>query len=224
MRCAIYTRKSTDEGLEQSFNSLDAQREACEAYIASQKHEGWICQENSYDDGGWSGGTIERPALRKLMADIKAGMIKTIIVYKIDRLTRSLTDFAKLVEIFDEHGVTFVSVTQQFNTTTSMGRLTLNVLLSFAQYEREITGERIRDKFAASKAKGMFMGGKVPIGYLLGDRELLIDDKYAEVVNLIFEKYLELGSGGAVKCWLNNQGILKPDRHHRNGQQTGGKP
>ena len=224
MRCAIYTRKSTDEGLEQSFNSLDAQREACEAYIASQKHEGWICHENSYDDGGWSGGTIERPALRKLMSDIKAGIIKTIVVYKIDRLTRSLTDFAKLVEIFDEHGVTFVSVTQQFNTTTSMGRLTLNVLLSFAQYEREITGERIRDKFAASKAKGMFMGGKVPIGYLLGDRELLIDDKYAEVVNLIFEKYLELGSAGAVKRWLNNQGILTPVRHHRNGQQTGGKP
>ena len=224
MRCAIYTRKSTDEGLEQSFNSLDAQREACEAYIASQKHEGWICHDNSYDDGGWSGGTIERPALRKLMGDIKAGMIKTIVVYKIDRLTRSLTDFAKLVEIFDEHGVTFVSVTQQFNTTTSMGRLTLNVLLSFAQYEREITGERIRDKFAASKAKGMFMGGKVPIGYLLGDRELLIDDKYAEVVNLIFEQYLELGSAGAVKRWLNNQGILTPVRHHRNGRQTGGKP
>ena len=184
------------KGLKKSFNSLDVQREACEAYIASQKHEGWICHDHSYDDGGWSGGTIERPALRKLMGDIKAGKIKTIVVYKIDRLTRSLTDFAKLVEVFGEHGVTFVSVTQQFNTTTSTGRLTLNVLLSFAQYEREITGERIRDKFAASKAKGMFMGGKVPIGYLLGDRELLIDDKYAEVVNLIFKKTWSLDPPG----------------------------
>ena len=153
MRCAIYTRKSTDEGLEQSFNSLDAQREACAAFIASQKHEGWILHDTSYDDGGWSGGTLERPAVQQLLEDIRLGRVQIIVVYKIDRLTRSLTDFAKLVEIFDAHKVTFVSVTQQFNTTTSMGRLTLNVLLSFAQYEREITGERIRDKFAASKPR-----------------------------------------------------------------------
>ena len=179
MRCAIYTRKSTDEGLEQSFNSLDAQREACEAFIASQKHEGWIMDDTPYDDGGWSGGTLERPAVQQLLEDVRQGRVQIIVVYKIDRLTRSLTDFAKLVEIFDTHKVTFVSVTQQFNTTTSMGRLTLNVLLSFAQYEREITGERIRDKFAASKAKGMFMGGKVPVGYRLGNRELLIDELYA---------------------------------------------
>ena len=157
MRCAIYTRKSTDEGLEQSFNSLDAQREACEAFIASQKHEGWIMDDTPYDDGGWSGGTLERPAVQQLLEDVRQGRVQIIVVYKIDRLTRSLTDFAKLVEIFDTHKVTFVSVTQQFNTTTSMGRLTLNVLLSFAQYEREITGERIRDKFAASSGFALIL-------------------------------------------------------------------
>ena len=163
--CAIYTRKSTDDKLEQDFNSLDAQREACEAYIISQKAEGWTAVKEHYDDGGYSGGNMERPALKKLMDDIQAGKVHIIVVYKIDRLTRSLMDFAKLVETFDKHGVTFVSITQSFNTTTSMGRLTLNVLLSFAQFEREVTGERIRDKFAASKKKGMWMGGVVPLGY-----------------------------------------------------------
>ncbi|MGC6526482.1 MAG: recombinase family protein, partial [Paracoccaceae bacterium] len=223
MRCAIYTRKSTDEGLEQSFNSLDAQREACAAFIASQKHEGWILHEMSYDDGGWSGGTLERPAVQQLLEDIRSGQIQIIVVYKIDRLTRSLTDFAKLVEIFDTHKVTFVSVTQQFNTTTSMGRLTLNVLLSFAQYEREITGERIRDKFAASKAKGMFMGGNVPVGYKLGDRKLLIDEIYVQVINQIFEAYVQLGSASKVKAYLRGLDIRTPVREHRNGKTSGDK-
>ncbi len=223
MRCAIYTRKSTDEGLEQSFNSLDAQREACEAFIASQKHEGWILHDTSYDDGGWSGGTLERPAVQQLLEDIRLGRVQIIVVYKIDRLTRSLTDFAKLVEIFDAHKVTFVSVTQQFNTTTSMGRLTLNVLLSFAQYEREIIGERIRDKFAASKAKGMFMGGNVPVGYKLRDRELFIDEIYAQVITQIFEAYLKLGSASKVKSYLQELGIRTPPREHRNGKTSGDK-
>ena len=164
-RCAIYTRKSSEEGLEQSFNSLHAQREACEAYIKSQQHEGWKLSATRYDDGGFSGGNMDRPAFKQLMADIASGKISVVVVYKVDRLTRSLTDFAKMVEQFDKHGVSFVSVTQQFNTTTSMGRLTLNVLLSFAQFEREVTGERIRDKIAASKQKGMWMGGTVPLGY-----------------------------------------------------------
>ena len=163
--CAIYTRKSTEEGLEQEFNTLDAQREACQAYILSQKAEGWSAVKEHYDDGGFSGGNMERPALKKLMDDIQAGKVHIVVVYKIDRLTRSLMDFAKLVEIFDKHGVTFVSVTQSFNTTTSMGRLTLNVLLSFAQFEREVTGERIRDKISASKKKGMWMGGMIPFGF-----------------------------------------------------------
>ena len=223
MRCAIYTRKSTDEGLEQSFNSLDAQREACEAFIASQKHEGWILDTTPYDDGGWSGGTLERPAVKQLLEDVKVGRIQIIVVYKIDRLTRSLTDFAKLVEIFDAHNVTFVSVTQQFNTTTSMGRLTLNVLLSFAQYEREITGERIRDKFAASKAKGIFMGGNIPVGYTLGDRKLLIDPGYSKVITKIFEAYLRLGSVSKVKTYLQDLDIRTPPRKHRNGKTSGGK-
>lgn len=223
MRCAIYTRKSTDEGLEQSFNSLDAQREACEAFIASQKHEGWILDTTPYDDGGWSGGTLERPAVKQLLEDVKAGRIQIIVVYKIDRLTRSLTDFAKLVEIFDAHNVTFVSVTQQFNTTTSMGRLTLNVLLSFAQYEREITGERIRDKFAASKAKGIFMGGNIPVGYTLGDRKLLIDPDSSKVITKIFEAYLRLGSASKVKTYLQDLDIRTPLREHRNGKTSGGK-
>jgi site-specific DNA recombinase len=221
MRCAIYTRKSTDEGLEQSFNSLDAQREACEAFIASQKHEGWILHDTSYDDGGWSGGTLERPAVQQLLEDIRLGRVQIIVVYKIDRLTRSLTDFAKLVEIFDAHKVTFVSVTQQFNTTTSMGRLTLNVLLSFAQYEREIIGERIRDKFAASKAKGMFMGGNVPVGYKLGDRELFIDEIYAQVITQIFEAYLKLGSASKVKSYLQELGIRTPRENIAMGKLQG---
>jgi len=169
-RCAIYTRKSTEEGLEQGFNSLDAQREACEAYIKSQKHEGWQVLSTRYDDGGFSGGNLERPAFRRLLEDIESGRVDTVVVYKVDRLTRSLSDFAKIVEVFDRNGVSFVSVTQQFNTTTSMGRLTLNMLLSFAQFEREVTGERIRDKIAASKRKGLWMGGVPPLGYDVQDR------------------------------------------------------
>ena len=182
IRCAIYTRKSSEEGLEQSFNSLHAQREACEAYIASQRHEGWHSVATKYDDGAFSGGNMERPALQRLLADIAAKKLDTVVVYKVDRLTRSLADFAKIVEAFDSQGISFVSVTQQFNTTTSMGRLTLNVLLSFAQFEREVTGERIRDKIAASKKKGMWMGGNVPIGYDLRDHKLIIDPIEAEIV------------------------------------------
>jgi site-specific DNA recombinase len=177
LRSAIYTRKSTEEGLEQDFNSLDAQREACEAFIASQKHEGWVMLPIQYDDGGYSGGTLERPALQRLLADIRASKVDVVVVYKIDRLTRSLLDFAKIVEVFDAHGVAFVSVTQAFNTATSMGRLTLNVLLSFAQFEREVTGERIRDKIAASKKKGMWMGGYPPLGYDVKDRKLIVNDR-----------------------------------------------
>jgi site-specific DNA recombinase len=171
--CAIYTRKSTDERLDMEFNTLDAQREGCEAYILSQKSEGWIASKDKYDDGGFSGGSLERPALNRLLDDIRAGKVHIIVVYKIDRLTRSLMDFAKLVQVFDEYGVTFVSITQSFNTTTSMGRLTLNVLLSFAQFEREVAGERIRDKIAASKQKGMWMGGVAPVGYKIESRQLI---------------------------------------------------
>jgi len=180
-RCAVYTRKSSEEGLEQSFNSLHAQREACEAYILSQRHEGWSVILTPYDDGGFSGGTMERPALKALLADIDAGQVDVVVVYKIDRLTRSLFDFAKIVETLDAHTVSFVSVTQSFNTTTSMGRLTLNVLLSFAQFEREVTGERIRDKFAASKKRGMWMGGNIPLGYDLKDRKLVVNKQEADV-------------------------------------------
>src|SRR6201995_4813705 len=185
-RCAIYTRKSTEEGLEQAFNSLDAQREACEAYIKSQAHEGWKLVKTAYDDGGFSGGTMERPAVKRLMADLKQGLVDIVVVYKVDRLTRSLADFAKIVEILDGHGASFVSVTQQFNTTSSMGRLTLNVLLSFAQFEREVTGERIRDKIAASKRKGMWMGGTTPFGYDVKDRQLVVNDAEAATVRHIF--------------------------------------
>jgi DNA invertase Pin-like site-specific DNA recombinase len=173
LHCAIYTRKSSDEGLEKEFNSLDAQREACAAFILSQKHAGWAEVPDLYDDAGLSGGTMERPALLRLLADIKSGKVQVVVVYKVDRLTRSLADFAKIVDVFDTHGASFVSVTQQFNTTTSMGRLTLNMLLSFAQFEREIAGERIRDKIAASKAKGMWMGGNVPLGYDVRERKTL---------------------------------------------------
>src|ERR1700761_2035567 len=194
LRFAIYTRVSTDSGLEQDFNSLDAQREASEAYIKSQAHEGWQLIRAAYDDGGFSGGTLERPALQQLLADVRAGQIDIILVYKVDRLTRSLADFAKLVELFDQYGTSFVSVTQAFNTTTSMGRLTLNVLLSFAQFEREVTAERIRDKIAASKKKGIWMGGTVPLGYRVENRKLLIDPAEAETVLMIFRRYLELGS------------------------------
>ncbi len=192
--CAIYTRKSSEEGLEQAFNSLDAQREACEAYITSQKHAGWVPVRDLYDDGGLSGGTLERPALKRLLADIEAGKVRIVVVYKVDRLTRSLADFAKIVEVFDAHGASFVSVTQQFNTTTSMGRLTLKMLLSFAQFEREVTGERIRDKIAASKAKGLWMGGVVPLGYDVRDRKLVVNEVEAGTVRTIFRRYAELGS------------------------------
>ena len=188
-RCAVYTRKSTEEGLDMEFNSLDAQREAGEAYVASQKAEGWLLVGDRYDDGGYSGGTLERPALQRLLADVEAGKIDVIVVYKIDRLSRSLMDFARLVEVFDRKGVTFVSVTQSFNTTTSMGRLTLNVLLSFAQFEREVIGERIRDKFAASRKKGIWMGGWAPFGYEVKNRKLLIDEAEAAIVRRIFETF-----------------------------------
>ena len=190
----MYTRKSSEEGLEQAFNSLDAQREACEAYILSQRAEGWLLVPDRYDDGGVSGGTLERPALRRLLADIEAGRVDVVVVYKIDRLSRALMDFSRLVEVFDRHGVTFVSVTQAFNTTTSMGRLTLNVLLSFAQFEREVIGERIRDKFAASRRKGMWMGGNVPFGYLVRERKLVIQEEQAATVRMIFERFAKLGS------------------------------
>ena len=191
-RCAIYTRTSTDEGLSQSFNSLDAQREACQAYIASQRHEGWSLIRQAYDDGGHSGGSMERPALKGLLADIRPRRIDIIVVYKIDRLTRSLADFAKMVELFDQTGVSFVSVTQQFNTSTSMGRLSLNVLLSFAQFEREVTAERIRDKIAASRRKGMWMGGPPPLGYDVRDKRLVINPQEAQNVKRIFEAYLKV--------------------------------
>ena len=194
-RCAIYTRKSSEEGLEQEFNSLHAQREACEAFIASQRSEGWVLVRDQYDDGGLSGGTLERPGLQRLLEDIEDGLVDVVVVYKIDRLSRSLADFAKLVEVFDRNEVTFVSVTQSFNTTTSMGRLTLNILLSFAQFEREVTAERIRDKVAASRKKGMWMGGVPPYGYRVENRKLLVDDERAEHVRWIFARFLEIGSG-----------------------------
>jgi site-specific DNA recombinase len=189
LRCAVYTRKSTEEGLEQEFNSLDAQREACEAYVASQKAEGWLLVPDRYDDGGYSGGTLERPALKRLMADIETQRVDVVVVYKIDRLSRSLMDFARLVEVFDRNEVTFVSVTQSFNTTTSMGRLTLNILLSFAQFEREVIGERIRDKFAASRRKGMWMGGWAPLGYDIKDRKLIVNEREARLVRSIFTRF-----------------------------------
>ena len=194
LRCAVYTRKSSEEGLEQEFNSLDAQREACEAYIASQKPEGWVLVPDRYDDGGISGATLERPALQRLLADIEARRVDVVVVYKIDRLSRALMDFAKLVEVFDRNSVTFVSVTQSFNTTTSMGRLTLNILLSFAQFEREVIGERIRDKFAASRKKGMWMGGFVPLGYDVKDRKLVVNEAEAATVRMIFERFIKIGS------------------------------
>ena len=206
-RAAIYTRKSTDEGLDKEFNTLDAQRDACEAYIASQRAEGWVLVRDSYDDGGFSGGTLERPALKRLLADIEQGLIDVIVVYKIDRLSRSLMDFAKLVEAMEAHGVTFVSVTQSFNTTTSMGRLTLNILLSFAQFEREVIGERIRDKVAASKARGMWMGGKVPLGYDVANRKLVVNDAEAARVRRVFEAFVETSSGTETARQLQAEGV-----------------
>jgi DNA invertase Pin-like site-specific DNA recombinase len=221
-RCAIYTRKSTEEGLEQAFNSLDAQREACAAYVLSQAHEGWELVNEHYDDGGWSGGNMARPALQQLLADVAAGKVDVIVVYKVDRLTRSLADFARIVEALDKAGASFVSVTQAFNTTTSMGRLTLNVLLSFAQFEREVTSERIRDKVAASKRKGMWMGGPVPLGYRLENRKLLIDENEAETVRLIFQRYLKLGSVGALANELAQTGVRTKLRSFGNGRTVGG--
>jgi site-specific DNA recombinase len=223
IRCAIYTRKSSEEGLEQSFNSLEAQREACQAYIASQKHENWRALNTHYDDGGYSGGSMERPALQQLLADIDTGKIDTVVVYKVDRLTRSLADFAKIIERFDARQVSFVSVTQQFNTTTSMGRLTLNVLLSFAQFEREVTGERIRDKIAASKRKGMWMGGTLPVGYDLCDRKLMVNVQEAAQVKKIFELYLELGCVSKLKERLSREGFKSKIRTSSAGQKSGGK-
>ncbi len=209
-RCAIYTRKSSEEGLEQEFNSLDAQREACEAYIASQRSEGWVLVRDRYDDGGISGGTLDRPGLQRLIADIEDGLVDVVVVYKIDRLSRSLADFAKLVEVFDRNDVTFVSVTQSFNTTTSMGRLTLNILLSFAQFEREVTAERIRDKFAASRKKGMWMGGVPPWGYRVENRKLVIDAERAEHVRWIFARFIEIGSGTELAREVEKRGLRTP--------------
>ena len=223
VRCAVYTRKSSEEGLEQDFNSLHAQREACEAYIKSQKHEGWVVLPTQYDDGGISGGTMERPALQQLLADIRAQKVDTVVVYKVDRLTRSLADFAKIVEIFDSNGVAFVSVTQHFNTTTSMGRLTLNVLLSFAQFEREVAGERIRDKIAASKQRGMWMGGNPPLGYDVRDRKLVVNEAEAETVRHIFRRYVALRSVRLLADDLADSGITSKRWLSTTGRQWGGQ-
>jgi site-specific DNA recombinase len=223
VRSAVYTRKSSEEGLELAFNSLDAQREACAAYIDSQRHEGWLALDDRYDDGGYSGGTLERPALQRLIRDIEAGRVDTVVCYKIDRLSRSLTDFARLVDVFERNRVTFVSVTQSFCTTTSMGRLTLNILLSFAQFERELAGERIRDKFAASRRKGIFMGGHPPLGYDVRDRRLMVNPTEADLVRLIFRRFLDLGSalllirelkagGHRTKSWTTQAGTFREGR------------
>ncbi len=223
LRCAIYTRKSSEEGLEMEFNSLDAQREAALAYIQSQKSEGWIAIGDRYDEGGFSGGSLERPGLQRLLRDVEAGRIDVIVVYKVDRLSRSLTDFARIVDVFDTHDVSFVSITQQFNTTTSMGRLTLNILLSFAQFEREVIGERIRDKFAASRARGMWMGGIPPLGYDVRERKLVVNETEADLVRLVFSRFLRLGSatklaqelrraGRTTKCWTTQDGKHRPGK------------
>jgi DNA invertase Pin-like site-specific DNA recombinase len=222
VRCVVYTRKSSEEGLEQAFNSLDAQREAGIAYITSQKHEGWVLAPTHYDDGGYSGGSTERPALQKLLVDIEAGKVDIIVVYKVDRLSRSLGDFAQMMTLFDKHNVSFVSVTQQFNTTTSMGRLTLNILLSFAQFEREVTGERIRDKFAASKKKGMWMGGSPPLGYVINDRQLIIEPQEAELVKKIFNLYLTCQSPLAVMQTLQQDGHTNKHWQTAAGHWRGG--
>ena len=221
-RCAIYTRKSSEEGLEQNFNSLHAQRQACEAFVRSQAGEGWRLVKTAYDDGGFSGATMERPALKTLLGHVKEKRVDVVIVYKVDRLTRSLADFAKIVEIFDAHSVSFVAVTQQFNTTTSMGRLTLNVLLSFAQFEREVTGERIRDKIAASKQKGMWMGGTVPVGYDARDHRLMVNHKEAATVRVIFRLYIELGSVRKVRDELDRRSIVSKQRVSKAGVRSGG--
>jgi site-specific DNA recombinase len=224
LRCAVYTRKSSEEGLEQEFNSLHAQREAGLAYIASQKAEGWVALPDRYDDGGFSGGTLERPALRRLLRDVEAGTIDVVVVYKIDRLSRSLTDFAKLVELFEGHNVTFVSVTQQFSTTTSMGRLTLNILLSFAQFERENTGERIRDKVAASRKRGSWMGGWPPLGYRVENRRLVVVETEAAVVRQIFTRFAQTGSALTVATELNGAGHRTKSQATVTGRVRGGRP
>src|SRR5208282_302386 len=222
-RCAVYTRKSSEEGLEQDFNSLHAQREACEAFIKSQAGEGWRLLRTAYDDGGFSGGTMARPALQQLLEDIRQKRVDVIVVYKVDRLTRSLADFAKMVEAVDQHSASFVAVTQQFNTTTSMGRLTLNVLLSFAQFEREVTGERIRDKIAASKRRGLWVGGVVPLGYEVRDRKLIVNEEEAAMVRLIFSRYLDLGSLSALQRDLRERGIVTRRRTLSSGRAIGGR-
>ena len=224
VRCAIYTRVSTDQGLEQDFNSLDAQYDASQAYIRSQAHAGWTLLRGKYDDGGFSGGDTDRPALQRLLQDVRADKIDVIVVYKVDRLTRSLADFAKLVELFDHHSVSFVSVTQQFNTTTSMGRLTLNVLLSFAQFEREVTSERIRDKIAASKRKGLWVGGMVPLGYDTKDRKITVNESEAERVRSIFRSYLKLGSLNLLMADLRKRGIVTKVRKLKTGESVGAIP
>src|SRR6201981_34280 len=221
-RCAIYTRKSTEHNLDLTFTSLDAQREACEAYIKSQAHEGWTLVRDRFDDGGLSGASLDRPALQNLLDQVRARRIDIIVVYKVDRLTRSLADFAKLVELFDEHEVSFVSVTQSFNTTSSMGRLTLNVLLSFAQFEREVIGERVRDKIAASKRKGIWVGGPVPLGYRCIDKKLVVVPEEAEAGRTIFTQYLGLGSVGALVEDLDRRGIRTKANARLDGSVRGG--
>jgi site-specific DNA recombinase len=222
LRCAVYTRKSTEDGLEQEFNSLDAQFEACTAYALSQRHEGWVLVKDRYDDGGFSGGNMERPGLRRLLGDVETGKVDIILLYKIDRLTRSLTDFAKIVEVLDRAGASFVSITQSFNTTTSMGRLTLNMLLSFAQFEREVTGERIRDKIAASKKKGLWMGGPVPLGYEVRERKLVVNEEEAEQVRHMMHRYLALGSVPALAEELNREGYRTKVQRRASGPHRGG--
>jgi site-specific DNA recombinase len=224
VRCAIYTRVSTDQGLEQDFNSLDAQYDASQSYIRSQAHAGWTLVRGKYDDGGFSGGNTDRPALQRLLEDVQSGKVDVIIVYKVDRLTRSLAEFAKLVELFDKHNVSFVSVTQQFNTTTSMGRLTLNVLLSFAQFEREVTSERIRDKIAASKRKGLWVGGMAPLGYDTKDRKITVNEAETDTVRTIFRSYLKLGSLNLLMADLRKQGIVSKIRTLKTGDTGGGIP
>ena len=222
VRCAVYTRKSCEDGLDQNFNSLDAQRLAGENYIASQVHENWRLISKHYDDGGFSGGNMERPALRELFADIEAGLIDMVVVYKIDRLSRSLFDFSKIVEFFEKHNVSFVSVTQSFNTSSSSGKLMLNILLSFAQFEREVSGERIRDKFAASLKKGMWMGGNPPLGYICKDRKLVIDQQTSKIIRFIYEKFIQIESYFKIADILNNSGYRTQVKTLRNGKVIGG--
>src|ERR1700758_808402 len=224
IRCAIYTRKSTEHGLDQEFNSLDAQREACEAYINSQASQGWKVLPQNYDDPAYSGGNLDRPALKKLLHDIEAGRVDVVVVYKIDRLTRSLADFAKLVKTFDARSISFVAVTQQFNTTTSMGRLTLNVLLSFAQFERELASERVKDKVAASRKKGKWTGGTVPLGYDAKDKKLVVNKAEAETVRTIFRRYLELKSFARLVAELDKHGIVTKRRNTKVAKYKGGIP